>query len=407
MSVNSLPTEIICSIFSFSNESLIHKHHLPLPSPHVESPNSPMSDFCVLPSLQKAMNHSISLSHVCVRWRHIAVDLSTLWTRIFLNHNAFNDVHTTSNFTARSTNLPLYLDISLDDALHPIDSFEDKTAHILMGHVCRCQTLRLLGSDFDLNVILDVFLDYNISSSPNITSYTPLSHLHLMRKGPSDKITFPPDLNLVSPHLTSLRVFGAHVAAYPRWSIRNVALINTFISCRNYHHLLQMSGTRKMVLERVTIPDQVPHIRGGLGGSRPSSVTSLTFSDLQCAPGESHHREIFSTFFTISTVITLQELEIVKLNEKALEAFIAVLRVSPPLIFPELARLTLRFIRVGRMAVTAMSRSFPMVSEMVLEEVGGGATILFDAWRNDGSGVWPQLSEIFLDQKLIKRHSIH
>ncbi|KAF8956213.1 hypothetical protein BDZ97DRAFT_1925687 [Flammula alnicola] len=387
--VHELPTEILCAIFELSASGLSADPISPSPSESQTRTGSVWADFCALPSLKELSLHCIVLSHVCIQWRYIAIDLQALWARLHLGRNAFkNDCdtkQTTSLFLTRSKSLPLSLDITIDDPATTSDFHlhENCIHEVLHDHVRRCHSLRLLSSDLVITEILDVFIDFNLFTSPLDVHHTPLSHLHVVQTATStDQPTFPSDLSLVAPHLVSLRVQGVQVSAYPHRRLHDVALVDAFLPYQNHFHLFMKD-------------------RSG------PTITTLVFSELQCIGPGGHHRDLYGMFFTLSLYYTLQELELSNLTDTAVSGLVGILRPSPPLVFSELRRLTLRGLEVSRSTVLVLAVSFPAISEMVLEDVSGANILVYDIWKTGmHHGVWPQLEEILLDGVIVRRRDI-
>ncbi|KAF8875086.1 hypothetical protein CPB84DRAFT_1966823 [Gymnopilus junonius] len=427
-----LPTEILCSIFELSALVLIslaapdtrpgHQH----PPAPIASTSTPVDigataatdtvDSYALPSQKDYFMQCITLSHVCSRWRYIAIDFHTLWTRIHLGRNAFgnNSINgieaeeTTSQFFSRSADLLIYLDISPQS---PVFSYSSESINrALLPHVTRFNSLRLICSEAFIAGVLDVFLERNLNLLDE-ASYTPLSHLHLARTQSNTvednpdtmKPFFPPDLSVISPHLRTLHVEGVQIAVFPKWRLEYVVLKNTFLSYRNHFHLLSSTRTQKLVLHQITIPDGTPHVR--LRARQiSSSVVSLTFSELRCIGGEDQHKNMYTTFFSLSFYHNLQELEISRLSREAMSALIDTLGTNPLVALNDLRRLVLREVKINRHAVGAMADALPSVRNMVLDNVEGSSKLVHDIWQQDNA-VWPQLVEIIVDGKAVGRYT--
>ncbi|KDR69951.1 hypothetical protein GALMADRAFT_145004 [Galerina marginata CBS 339.88] len=449
--VHDLPTEILCAIFELSAAEVGHiagRHssyiaQSPAPSTSSTSaaaattaethaaPPADTTNFCALPSQKDFLLHCIALSHVCARWRYVAIDLQALWTRLTLGRNAFvsrnyTDVKatdTTALFLSRSADLPINLDIafSLDDPPLPLSwiqksRYEENIRRVLLPHIQRFHSLRLMSSELVITAVLDVFLERNLSSSPNDTAYTPLTHLHLVQILPSSSITststasaipqcvqpfFPPDLSLVAPHLTTLRVDGVPISAFPRWRLEHVALRDTFLSYQNHFHLFMKTRISRLVLHRVMIPGGLPYVRR-LIKQHASSVTTLSLSELRCAGPADEHQDIYTLFFTLSLYHTLRDLELAGLSQEAMVGLVVMLGASPLVVFVELRRLVLKGLDVSLSAGEAMAAAFPAVSEMVLECVKGAPELVYGLWQGN-VGIWPELVEVSLDGELVKR----
>jgi len=427
--VQELPTEVLCLIFELSASELCCA--LPGPSPSstpistdIQSP----AEFCSLPSLKEFSLHCIALSSVCARWRYVAIGLQCLWDRVYLNCNAFNAnnddiISTTSEFLSRSSTHPLSLDIMIDDpslsASSTITQLAEDISTALYKHIGRCHSLRLFGSDLIVTAVFDVFMEYNLSSPvfPH-SRHSPLSHLHVVQTAQSvGQPTFPTDLSLVAPQLISLRVEHARISSFPRWQLHSVALIDTFLSYQNHFHLLQKSAARHILLDKILIPGGIPYVRRLL--DQPvSPVISLTLSRLQCVrvekegQREDEQRDIYAMFFTLTIFQTLRELELAGLDASALSGFLAMLRASPPVVFMNLRRLTLRCVDVmvkrGTTSLAmAIVHAFPGVCEVVLEDVVGGE-VLVGLWKSNpvvqyGLQVWTQLEEMLVDGDVVQR----
>ena len=422
-----LPTEVLYSIFELS----AHQAFPGTPS----STNSTFIDiqsldeFCSLPSLKEISLHCLTLSHICARWRDVAIGLQSLWEHFYLGRNAFNPDHddfisTTRDFLSRSSVRSLFLDIMIDDpsfsSSSTITRLTKNISTVLYTHVGRCHKLRLFASDLIITAVLDVFMEYNLSSYPLHPSshHSPLSHLHIIQTPQTRRhSTLPTDLSLVAPQLTFLRVERATISTFPRWHLYSVALIDTFLSYHSHFHLLQQSSSKNLLFDKVLIPGGLPYVRQLL--EQPASpITSLTLSRLQCARvyedkiGEDEQTEIYAMFFTLTIFRTLRELELAELDAAALSGFLAMLRANPPVSFVGLRRLTLRYVDVtierGTVSLAmALVHAFPGVSEVVLDNVGGGE-VLVGLWKSSpmmqyGSQIWTRLEEIMVDGCLVQR----
>jgi hypothetical protein len=308
----------------------------------------------------------------------------------------------------------------IDDPSSTITRLAENISSALYEHIGRCRSLRLFGSDLIITAVFDVFMEYNLPSSPFLphSCYSPLSHLHVVQTARSvGQPTFPTDLGLVAPKLTTLRVEHARIATFPRWHLHSVALIDTFLSYKNHFHLLQKSAVRHLLLDAILIPGGTPYVRRLL--EQPSSpVISLTLSRLRSEHAEKdgqredEQRDVYAMFFTLTIFNTLQELELAGLDAPALSGFLAMLRASPPLVFANLRRLTLRCVDVlvkrgtTSLAMTIV-HAFPGVCEVVLEDVVGGE-VLVGLWKSNpviqyGLQVWTQLEEMLVDGDVVQR----
>ncbi|PPQ95013.1 hypothetical protein CVT25_000477 [Psilocybe cyanescens] len=431
--VQGLPTEILCAIFELSTIGLTTEtSHIESRSltrrrrstyPIVSGPKP-----IALPSHKQIFLHCITISHVCKRWRYIAIDLHDLWTRIHLCHNAFisknyNDsqaTETTSMFLSRSANLPLYLDITfaLNDplALSWIQKsrYEENIRRVLLPHIGRCLSLRLVSSDFIVTAVLDVFLERNLSSSPNDIGYTPLSHLHLAKVAPSSRRggpdspdhghgqpIYPPDLSIVAPHLKSLYIDDVQIAVFPRWCLETLFLNNTFISYQNHFHVFMKTRITMLVLHRVTIPGGLPYVRR-LIAHHASSVRSLCLSELRCGGPEAEHEDMYTLFFALSLYRTLRELELSGLSQDAMSGLSLMLSANSALVFTDMQKLILRSVKLEATTVADLTTSFPALNELVLERMDEGSDLVNNSWKGNPA-IWPELTEIHVDDKMVKR----
>ena len=415
-----LPTEVLYSIFELNARRISPGTSL--------STNSTFTDMqsCSLPSLREISLHCITLAHVCARWRDVAIGLQSLWGQFYLGRNAFHEdfISTTHDFLSRSSIHSLYLDITIDDPSFSSSSTITRLAKnistVLHTHVGRCHTLRLHGSDLIVTAVLDVFMEYNLPSSPLHPSsrHSPLSHLHIIQTIQTRRhSTFPTDLSLVAPQLTFLRVERAAISTFPRWHLHSVALIDTFLPYHSHFHLLHQSSSKTLLFDKVLIPGGLPYVWRLL--EQPASpITSLTLSRLQCARayedkiGEDEQTEIYAMFFTLTIFHTLRELEIAELDAAALGGFLAMLRANPPVAFVDLRRLTLRCVDItikrGTVSLAmALVHAFPGVSEVVLDNVAGGE-VLVGLWKSSsmiqyGSQIWSRLEEIMVDGCVVQK----
>ncbi|KIM47204.1 hypothetical protein M413DRAFT_271099 [Hebeloma cylindrosporum] len=422
-----LPTEVLYSIFELSPYRTLPGSTLSSNSTFtdIQSP----AEFCSLSSLKEISLHHITLSHVCARWRDVAIGLECLWEQLYLSGNAFNPsdedfISTTRDFLSRSSAHALSLDIMIDDpsfsSSSTITQLAENISTTLYTHIGRCHSLRLFASDLVISAILDIFMEYNISSPPIHPSsrHAPLSHLHIVQTTrTTGQSTFPLDLTLVAPQLTFLRVEHAEISAFPRWHLHSVALIDSFLSYHSHFQLFQKSASRKLLLDKIFIPGGIPYVRR-LMEQPPSLITSLTLSRLQCARayedkiGEDEQRGIYAMFFTLTLFHTLRELELTELDGVTLSGLLAMLRANPPVVFVDLCRLTLRRVDVtitrGRVNLaTALVHAFPGVCEVVLEDVEGGE-VLVGLWKSSpmmqyGSQIWTRLEEMLVDGCVVQR----
>lgn len=420
-----LPTEILCAIFE---QSILHPTEgssatstatePQSPTPLGPSPTEP-NKFCAIPASYKdPLAQSIILSQVCVRWRDIAIDLQSLWTRIHLGPNAFvsqdnNDTvatEMTDNILSRSGRLSLFLDVSftLKDPISYARKvrYETNIRHSLLPHVERCLTLRLVSNDIIIAAVLDVFLEHNLSSP---LKNSVLSELHLEQTVPTNHtqlsghclVTFPTDLSVIAPYLKTLYVKGSQVALFPRWRLRILSLNDIFISYRNHFHLFMKTSMTKLVLHRVTIPGGEPYVSRITSNYLPT-LTSLTLSELRCSGPEDDHQNMYTLFFVCSIYSSLQELELSGLSRDAMVGLYVMLRVNSTMVLDQLRALTLRKVKLDVVLTTAITVSFPVVESLILDRVDGGSKLVFDVWRKRRE-VWPQLSEITLDAEIVGR----
>ena len=421
-----LPTEVLYSIFELSACRALPG---PPPSSSTFTDIQSTAEFCSLPSLKEISRHCIALSHICARWRDVAVGLQCLWEHIYLNGNAFNPnyndfISTTHDFLSRSSAHVLCLDIMIDDSSFSSSSTITRLAGnistALYMHIGRCRSLRLFGSDLIITAVLDVFMEYNLSSSPlqPTPRYSHLSHLHIVQIAQTrGRSTFPMDLSLVAPKLTLLRIEHTKISTFPRWHLHSVALIDTFLSYHNHFHLLQRCASQKLLFDKILIPGGTPYVRR-LTEQPSSLVTSLTLSRLQCARadedkiGEDEQRGIYAMFFTLTLFHSLRELELADLDATALSGLLAMLRANPPVTFVDLRRLKLRCVDVmvkrGTVSLAmALVHAFPGVYEVILEDVMGGE-VLVGLWKSSpmmphGSQIWTRLEEMMVDGCVVQR----
>ena len=93
----------------------------------------------------------------------------------------------------------------------------------LYTHIGCCRTLRLY---LMLTAVLDVFMEYNLSSSTlhPYSCHSPLSHLHIVQTTQTGcRSTFSMNLSLVAPQLTFLRIEHAKFSTFPGWNLHSIA----------------------------------------------------------------------------------------------------------------------------------------------------------------------------------------
>lgn len=407
-----LPTEILCAIFEISTSQFSLSPSLMFPASTAETRralrlpfNVTGSDFCALPSLKDLTLHCLALSHVCSRWRQVAVDMQSLWALLHIGSNAVKRhlERTTAALLARSSPLPLFLDIAVQEYsdLEPNQSCIRDTLH---EHVHRCHSLRIVSSDLIITDIFDAFVDHTLSNLPIREDRSLLTKIHVVQTSTTLlKPSFPSNLNLVAPSLVSLRSCCASISTYPRWRLQDVFIEEIHLSYHNHFHLFMQTPTKRLILHRIIIPIGTPYVRRVID-QKKSSVVSLVLSELQCIGPAEEKQNLYSTFFTLSLCPNLQELELAGLDSPALSGLLEFLRPSPPLVFSELRKLTLRGIDIPRRAtVLTMASAFPALSEMVLEStLSGASTLVYDTWMSL-HGIWPQLHEIVLNGEVVRR----
>ncbi|CAA7269697.1 unnamed protein product [Cyclocybe aegerita] len=110
MSMDNLPTEILCTIFELSARMVEEADRLlmvPEDYPAVEDTTSrrrgPLyADPAMLPPLKNFTKHCVTLSHVCRRWRDAAIDIHFLWTKVYLGNASVCHGETTQDILRRS-----------------------------------------------------------------------------------------------------------------------------------------------------------------------------------------------------------------------------------------------------------------------------------------------------------------
>ncbi|CAA7269698.1 unnamed protein product [Cyclocybe aegerita] len=303
--------------------------------------------------------------------------------------------------------------------------------------------------------VLDTFVDHMLINPLIGAVSSKLSALHIIRTSshiPTSHTTcyYPPDLGVIAPNVTTLRIDGTLVSVLPRWHLCHATLAKgAFLSYKSHYSIFNCSAVTTLVLDGAVIPSTTPHVRG-ITDRRESSVRDLVVSDLRLqlpqplphmpvdnsggnedeggqgvAAGDEggttnhpipqftaeYRSDAYSTFFALSLHCALVSLTLAHLSQDAIVGFVAVLLYNGlPTTCPELRELRIRGILFGRMAYEGMTRAFPNLSDIELEDVGGRRVVFFDVWRNGVSArpqqqVWPMLGEVMLDGELISRGS--
>ena len=308
------------------------------------------------------------------------------------------------------------LSICLDIALAPGDSSRLSAKSIsraLLPNVARIHALKIAGNQHLITAVLDVFLECNLKASSS-QSYASLSRLQVIliennadglvvKNADAHQPFFPPDLSLISPYLSSLRIDCLQVGSFPRWRLQDVVLENTHLSWKNHFHLLAKTPANKLILNRVTIPTGGPYVRHLQPHANTSSVTFLSLSDLRCDAPEHQRKDMYRTFFALSLYTDLQELIIAHLSREAMAAFLAIFGSNHAVTLSAVHRLVLRRVKVNARAGETLAGALPLIREMWLDDVDGSEEFI-RIWKHSVA-VWPQLTEITLDGEVLQRAS--
>ncbi|KAF4623865.1 hypothetical protein D9613_001323 [Agrocybe pediades] len=454
--LDDLPPEILCAIFELCLLDSEIDGRRPSVANSADSEGMPAAvlealgfmstglnddDFCKLPiEKQSTILQSLALSHVCARWRHVALEFPLMWTRIRLGRRAFitkqnskssdtdssDLVEITSQLLSRSAPLPLHLDIDFlpNEPIHlPLTGMQKRRNDtniklVLSEYTDRSYSLRIASDETIITSVLDVFVDRNISKptdSKTRPTYAPLSILDItlvhsqgkslwQRREDNAGPSFPADIGIVAPNLTSLRIDGLQISSLPRYELRKAYIANTSLPYTLQHHLLFNTNISKLVLHRIAIPCKRPYRSRAILNPTPSSIASLCLSELQCpaAAGPANdHIDIYSHFFAMSFSPSLLELELAGLSNNAMDGLMRMmLDVTTKLC--NVRKLTLRSLPISRVEVGLfLSDVFPGVNELTMHGVRA-PWFLTELWQRD-MATWPQLTEMVVDLETVKR----
>ncbi|KAJ3505863.1 hypothetical protein NLJ89_g7191 [Agrocybe chaxingu] len=465
MSVDNLPTEILCTIFELSARMVEGADQLlmmPEDYPTVEGGTPRLrgplyADPAMLPPLKNCSKHCLALSHVCRTWRAVAINLRVLWTKVYLGNVSVCHGETTQDILRRSGAQLIDLHCRLPQRLtldeKTFDELRETLQKFMPAAIPRCRSLRVEGIDIFIMAVLDTFIDHMLISPLIGAVNSKLSALYIVQTSshtPTSHRTcyYSPDLGVIAPNVTTLRVDGALVSVLPRWHLRHATLAKgAFLSYKSHHNIFNCSAVTTLVLDGAVIPSTTPHVRG-ITHTRESTVRNLVVSDLRLQlpqqlpplprdnaednedegdqvdsagdedgttnppmpPSTAEYRsEAYATFFALSLPCSLVSLTLAHLSQDAISGFVAVIRYNGlPTTCPQLRELRIRGTLFGRMAYEGMTRAFPNLSDVELEDVGGRRVVFFDVWRNGVSTrpqqqVWPMLGEVISDGELILR----